>query len=309
MSHVHDISQGQTTDYWKKRALNAENQLVEKNRIIAEKERLLEEIGEQLRKLQHAQDDIKWRRRLDAVSFKSMSTPKKKTLSILRDLHYKLPHEKDGFVMIRVNAVVERSDGVSYNTIRRHLRELDADGVIERRYEGDGQGEEHKDTLFVRIDERILTNPSYIDKTISIGQRQEERQNWGGARGKKPTPVDTIVCNNCGYPWVPGHIHKSGICPGCANIIDEYFETPGPAPDVQATPEPTIGKDMQPHSIIVASPLLEIRAIPPVPGWRSARPCTCGKGTWVFGGWTEWEGQEPQPRWICSHCDAQEVSA
>lgn len=203
----------------------------DKDKRIAELEKISAELGAQLQASQHTQDDVKWRQRLDKISYKRVSTPKKKTLSILRDMHNTLPRDENGFFVVRIKAVVNRSDGISYDTARRHIRELAADNIVMRDYEdNEARGDKHRDTLKIKIDPRVLANPSILDRTISIGAKKMEARvvAWGGGREKREQPniSDSLQCPNCGSTRTRGHRHDCGICDDCLRDFDTWKEFP-----------------------------------------------------------------------------------
>lgn len=252
-----------------KENIRLRRELEEKDKLLAQREQMLEEMGAQLQQAQHAQDDVTWRKRLDKVSYKRLSTPKKKTLSTLRDMFNKLPRREDGSFLARVQAVANDM-GVHYDTAQRNIAALESDGLIERLHEGNGEpAGAHKDSLYIKINPKVLANPSNIDKMISIGKirAEEKAAQWGGDH-RKP---EGKTCSNCGAPetYLRGFRHDSYQCDACGIYSDDRYALPLEEESAAPAPLEVVQAEMLAAAEEVQRPAAAEQKLPPFPD----RPC------------------------------------
>lgn len=284
---------------------HARRELLKENIILrkenADLKGMLEDMGQQLQAAQHQQADFTWHKRMDSVSFKRCSTPEKQILSALRDVQIAVPRTDKGDFQIHVKQVMTAT-GMCKNTVLKHMDTLETKGLLTRRYEGNGKsGQQHRDSLFVKVDDRVINNPNNIHRLVPV-DRTEAR---GGLRVKKEP--EELFCPNCASPHTRGHRHETGICDDCGHSFDEWTEfpkepeeVPAPAPIVSITPETYIQADFTTVQPVTPQP----------PEWRKARPCAaCGGREWVFSGMSEWEGEESTPLFECVSCAQKAVTA
>lgn len=248
---------------------------------LALTKRVCQELGERIAELEQGQAEVRWRQGLEKISYQRLSTPKKKILSIVRDL------VGTGKGLVRIKEIVEKSDGISYVTAKRLVRELANDKLLERDYSGDGQ-----DNLYLSLPPELARNVYHINKLIPA-RRDEQGQtvtgNWGGQRVKIQKP-DELICPNCSSPRTNGERHETGLCYDCGRSFDEWKEFPVvPAP--ADTSEPVASDEAVKVSLVDYTPEIDpvqsAPESPEIPPHLRDKPCRyCGQVNWqvvVYG--------------------------
>lgn len=266
------------------RALLKEN--IQLRKQLAEKEKLLEEMGQRLQAAETAQSELKFHERMEKVSVKRCNSTEKKILVALHTLQQQGPLLPGGFIPKPSNKELAKLADMAERTVKTWLPKLEEKMLVQR----EGQT--------IKIDDRVEANPFAIHKIVPV----ERPENRGGKREKGP---EELFCTNCGSPHVKGYRHDSYLCNDCGIYSDDRYEFPAPAPDVEETPGPieymssTLDSIMEPAVKQVPVPKL-----PPFPD----KPCAhCKRPQRVCWVWLVDE-QEGTGWWDCS-CLIEKVSA